>query len=210
MSLREFAAHLGVSDRMVSKWEAKGEAIHPRPVNQAALDTSLATSTADERARFEVFLDSAVRTDGAGHEAAGQIRPSQETLIRHSADDKDMTLVAACDFLSGADREPDWLPAFYIDVFSTTNSDYGRFVSATGHRAPPHWVDGKYPDDLHNHPVVFVTWHDADAYARWAQKRLPTAKQWEKAARAAVATSIRGGTRRLPPSATLARAESAT
>ena len=36
MSIREFAAHLGISERMVSKWEAGREAIHPRPVNQAA------------------------------------------------------------------------------------------------------------------------------------------------------------------------------
>jgi hypothetical protein len=61
MSLREFAAHLGVSDRMVSKWEAGGERIHPRPVNQATLDTSfpvrtfwstlLSTARTDERAQ---------------------------------------------------------------------------------------------------------------------------------------------------------------
>ncbi|MGH3468647.1 MAG: helix-turn-helix domain-containing protein, partial [Thermocrispum sp.] len=38
MSIREFAAHLGVSDRMVSKWEAAGEHFQPRPMNQAALD----------------------------------------------------------------------------------------------------------------------------------------------------------------------------
>ena len=40
MSVREFAAHLGISDRMVSKWEAGGDTIRPRPLNQAALDTS--------------------------------------------------------------------------------------------------------------------------------------------------------------------------
>jgi DNA-binding transcriptional regulator YiaG len=36
MSVREFAAHLGVSDRMVSKWEAGGPGLRPRPVNQGA------------------------------------------------------------------------------------------------------------------------------------------------------------------------------
>jgi hypothetical protein len=57
MSVREFAAHLGVSDRMVSKWEAAGESIHPRPMNQAALDTSLAQCTPEAQARFTASLD---------------------------------------------------------------------------------------------------------------------------------------------------------
>lgn len=56
MSLREFAVHLGVSDRMVSKWEAGGEGIHPRPVNQAALDTSLVRADLDEQGRFRLLL----------------------------------------------------------------------------------------------------------------------------------------------------------
>lgn len=52
MSIREFAAHLGVHERLVSKWEAGGVRVHPRPVNQAALDTCLARSGDVERARF--------------------------------------------------------------------------------------------------------------------------------------------------------------
>jgi hypothetical protein len=56
MSLREFAAHLGVSDRMVSKWEAAADRIHPRPVNQEALDTSLARSSDEVQARFTLLL----------------------------------------------------------------------------------------------------------------------------------------------------------
>ncbi|MEV0295805.1 XRE family transcriptional regulator [Nocardia sp. NPDC050710] len=52
MSIREFAAHLGVHERLVSKWEAGGARVHPRPINQAALDTSLARSDEVVRARF--------------------------------------------------------------------------------------------------------------------------------------------------------------
>ena len=37
--------------------------------------------------------------------------------------------------------------------------------------------------ELATHPVVWVTWHDATAYARWCNKALPTSRQWEKAAR---------------------------
>lgn len=53
MSVREFAGHLGVSSRMVSKWEASGTGIRPRPVNQAALDTSLLRTDPHTRARFQ-------------------------------------------------------------------------------------------------------------------------------------------------------------
>ncbi|MFQ6328420.1 XRE family transcriptional regulator [Nocardia sp. CWNU-33] len=57
MSLREFAAHLGVHERLVSKWEAGGARVHPRPINQAALDTSLARSDDVVRARFAALID---------------------------------------------------------------------------------------------------------------------------------------------------------
>ncbi|ATL71139.1 XRE family transcriptional regulator [Nocardia terpenica] len=57
MSIREFAAHLGVHERLVSKWEAGGIRVHPRPVNQAALDTSLARSDDVVRARFAALID---------------------------------------------------------------------------------------------------------------------------------------------------------
>ncbi|MGK8511388.1 hypothetical protein ACRS5S_26310 [Nocardia asiatica] len=56
MSIREFAAHLGVHERLVSKWEAGGIRVHPRPINQAALDTSLARSDDVVRARFAALM----------------------------------------------------------------------------------------------------------------------------------------------------------
>jgi formylglycine-generating enzyme required for sulfatase activity len=59
-----------------------------------------------------------------------------------------------------------YLAAFYIDVYPTTNSDYARYVAATGVEPPQHWLDGKPPVYQLDHPVVFVTWHDANAYSR--------------------------------------------
>jgi transcriptional regulator with XRE-family HTH domain len=51
-SVRRFAAYLGVSDRTVSNWEARGEEIVLAPDSQALLDTALERSDAEVRQRF--------------------------------------------------------------------------------------------------------------------------------------------------------------
>ena len=56
MTVRGLAAQLGVSDRMVSKWEAGGRRIRPRPANQASLDAVLARASSTARQRFALLL----------------------------------------------------------------------------------------------------------------------------------------------------------
>jgi formylglycine-generating enzyme required for sulfatase activity len=197
MSVREFAAHLGVSDRMVSKWEAGGQTIRPRPVNQAALDTSLARSSAEVRARFAATAEGpAVRVPG--QRLVASAGSTARHLVGHPVDGKMMTLVDGGMFLSGHANERVWVPAFYVDVLPVTNAEYGQFVSVTGRRPPMHWQAGRCPDALLNHPVAMVSWMDATAYALWAAKALPTARQWEKAARGVAGASYPWGSYATP------------
>ncbi|GAA4863214.1 formylglycine-generating enzyme family protein [Saccharopolyspora cebuensis] len=77
-----------------------------------------------------------------------------------------------------------------------SNADYARFVAATGHAAPQHWVDGQSRPELAQHPVVFVT--SKDACASWAGKQVPTAQQWEKAARGTRRNVFPWGDQRTP------------
>jgi len=90
----------------------------------------------------------------------------------------EMELVPAGEFQCGKDNQTVTLPAFYIDKTEVTNRAYLQFHNAVGQPLP-----AEFPEDKPDLPVVNVTIIDAHAFAQWAGKRLPTAQEWEKAAR---------------------------
>ncbi len=74
-----------------------------------------------------------------------------------------------------------FLDAYWIDRTEISNSMYAQCVEAGGCDEPASTVyfnDPEYAD----HPVVYVSWVDANDYCTWAGRRLPTEAEWEKAA----------------------------
>ena len=102
-----------------------------------------------------------------------------------------MALVPRGEFVMGSnerwdDEAPEYMESvetFHIDLHEVTNANYHLFASATKREPPYHWSEGNIPAGKEDHPVIYVSWHDANAYCKWSGKRLPTEQEWEKAAR---------------------------
>ena len=85
-----------------------------------------------------------------------------------------------------ADENPSqkiFLKSFYIDRHEVTNRRYKIYIDDVGAIPPLDWSKNNFPEGKSNYPVTGVSWFDANNFCQWAGKKLPTEKQWEKAAR---------------------------
>ncbi len=116
--------------------------------------------------------------------------PSVETV--KGKDGAPMVLIPAGSFTMGSnDGLPNERPehtvaldAYYIDQYEVTLALYRKFLESGKHESPPTW-DDEAATTVGDRPAIGMRWQEADAYCKWAGKRLPTEAEWEKAARGA-------------------------
>ena len=144
-------------------------------------------------------LDTAVPNAGEDLKKTQSVSPEDEPLSTKAP--PVMVKVPKGPFLYGEDRHRETIDHdYWIGMYPVTNEEFSAFASAHGYQDQAYWSQEGWrwrtdkniqsPEYWNNptwnkpdHPVVGVSFYEAEAYATWAGKRLPTEQEWEKAAR---------------------------
>lgn len=143
----------------------------------------------------------AVKSAGEDMQIAESIKPRAEPPSPRAS--AGMVKVPKGPFLYGEDKHREAIDYdYWIGIYPVTNKEFGAFISAHGYQNQAYWSQEGWkwrtdnniqsPDrdywkdakwDKFDHPVVGVSYYEAEAYAKWVGMRLPTEQEWEKAAR---------------------------
>jgi serine/threonine-protein kinase len=161
------------------------------PALSALILDALAKDPAARPPTCEAFRERLDEALAGIAEPARSGRPSSLPPVLRSKRGDEMVLIPAGPFPMGPSRRPVQLDAYYLDRTPVTNEEFKVFLDTTGYhptdsdasRFLSHWRGGQIPKGQERHPVTYVSWLDARAYATWAGNRLPSEAEWEKAAR---------------------------
>jgi iron(II)-dependent oxidoreductase len=136
----------------------------------------------------QIFLINDPVGDPSASTHAGDLIPVESLYIdRHCVTNADFAKFVQADGYSQAELWP-------TDILSNVL----QFLDSTGCAGPKFWSDGNPPPEKLDHPVVGICWYEANAYATWAGKQLPSSEQWQRAGTWAKGTAGYGTESRYP------------
>ena len=172
---------------------------HSRSYTEAYHSRGKAKRALGQYDAAKVDFERALQSRGRGDVSTQELERASTEMVQIPAGEFQM----GSDEITETDATPRhtvYLDAFYIDPYEVTNAQFKAFIDANPEwrkdNIPSeyhngnylrHWDGNDYPKGRANHPVVYVSWYAAMAYAKWVGKRLPTEAEWERAARGGIA-----------------------
>jgi hypothetical protein len=150
-------------------WRAQAEVSQDLLETQQALEADEGAArekvwqaaVADQQLEQEVKQELRLAAQKAAEAESHRKQEEEAVAAQKAFDTEGWVTIPAGEFLYGFEKEQRYLPAFQIRRTPVTNAEYAEFIKATGHAAPMHWPDGQMPSELAQHPVVWVSWDDA-------------------------------------------------